>query len=195
MYLNYVRNMLLIKHRSNKLSDVDRRFGSEIDVRDYCGELILSHDIPTDTHITFEEYLEGYPRELLLAINVKSMGIEEKILKKIQQVNRHNYFVFDFAIPQLLQALSIGLVCAFRVSEYEQNIFDGCKWVWVDSFHNVWYDSTYLQNLKNMGLQIAIVSPDLHQRSSRADVDRINEMIDVGLVDAICTNDPESWIR
>ena len=92
-----------------------------------------------------------------------------------------------------MNAIKNNLRCAFRVSEYEKNIIPQCKWVWIDSFHSIWYDEEYLAGLKNMGLKLALVSPELHNRTN--ELERIRMIIDKIDVDAICTDLPEFWLK
>ena len=38
--------MKIIKHKVNSIQKIDQNFGAEIDIRDYDGDLVLSHDFP-----------------------------------------------------------------------------------------------------------------------------------------------------
>lgn len=72
----------------NSLKALNRAFqngyGIETDIRDYLGELVISHNIPDSKSPKLEELLSIYSEEkydLPLALNVKSDGIQS-ILKK-----------------------------------------------------------------------------------------------------------------
>ena len=75
----------------------------------------------------------------------------------------------------------------------KKNIIPQCKWAWVDSFHSIWYNEEYLTSLKNMGLKVALVSPELHNRTN--ELERIRMIVDKINVDAVCTDLPEFWLR
>ena len=76
----------------------------------------------------------------------------------------------------------------------KKEIIPSCSWVWVDCFHSIWYDSIYLEGLRKKGFKVAIVSPELHKRKeNKNEILKIKNMIGTGLVDAICTDYPESW--
>ena len=51
--------MKIIKHRHNFVPNFDMKFGLEIDVRDYNGILVLSHDLPNEKCLSFEKFLES----------------------------------------------------------------------------------------------------------------------------------------
>lgn len=184
--------MEIIKHNVNSIQNIDQNFGVEIDVRDYNGDLVLSHDFPNQKSQKLDDFLSFLPSDKLLAVNVKSTGTEKKLLASLNSRNI-NYFAFDFPIPGLLNALEQKIVCALRLSEYEKEIFPGPKWIWLDSFHSIWFDDKYVESLKNLNYLISIVSPELHQRSDKTEYTKIKSLIDCNLIDAICTDLPEIW--
>ena len=91
----------------------------------------------------------------------------------------------------LFKALNYDITCAFRLSEYEKNIIPNCTWVWIDSFHKIWYDADFLSSLKKLGLKLAIVSPELHNRKS--ETKKVKDIVNGIQVDAICTDLPDFW--
>ena len=80
-----------------------------------------------------------------------------------------------------------------KVIEYEKELLEGPKWIWVDSFDSVWYDDKYIESIKNKGYKIVLVSPELHNRTNKLDYEKIKSMINKKLVDAICTDAPDRW--
>ena len=183
----------IIRHRQLSIPTQDDKLGAEIDVRDYNETLVISHGIPDEKSLSLEKFLKNVNTNTLLAINIKSSGIQQKLQNQLVKYRIENYFTFDWPIPDLLNAIKNNLRCAFRVSEYEKNIIPQCKWVWIDSFHSIWYDEEYLAGLKNMGLKLALVSPELHNRTN--ELERIRTIIDKIDVDAICTDLPEFWLK
>lgn len=183
--------MEIIKHRVNVITQIDNKYGLEIDVRDSIGELVISHDSSSGNEITLNNYLKHTDSKKLIAINIKSSEIENKLKQILQTNNITNYFTFDWSVPSLIKAIQIQLICAFRLSEYEKEIIPNCSWAWLDAFHSIWYDETLLDSLKNKGLKIAIVSPELHNRKS--ELPKVKEIVKSGKVDAICTDLPEYY--
>ena len=87
----------------------------------------------------------------------------------------------------------MNIPCALRLSEYEKELINGPKWIWLDSFSSIWYDDEYLKLIKNKGFKIALVSPELHKRSNLQDYKKIKSMISKKLIDAICTDELDRW--
>ena len=61
----------------------------------------------------------------------------------------------------------------------------------IDSFQSIWYDANFLNSLKNSGLKLAIVSPEIHNRKS--DLAQVKDIVNSVKVDAICTDLPDFW--
>jgi hypothetical protein len=183
--------MEILKHRANKIEDIDYRYGCEIDVRDAMGRLVLSHDPACGVETAFDEYLKHINKNQMIAINSKSSEIELEIYKAIQDNNITNYFTFDWSMPSLIKALQSRLTCACRLSEYETKIISGCSWVWIDSFHEIWYDLKFLESIHNEVIRIALVSPEIHKRNM--ELKKIKDIVNTGIIDAICTDIPEYY--
>lgn len=184
--------MEIIKHRANNIAEIDNRYGYEIDVRDSLGELIISHDPSSGNDVTLSEYFKYMDKSKLIGINVKSSEIEHRLKKTIQDSNISNYFTFDWTVPSLIKAIQAQLVCAFRLSEYEKEIMPNCSWVWVDAFHKIWYDAKFLEHIHNKGIKIALVSPEIHERTH--ELKKIKDIVNTGFIDAICTDMPEYYL-
>ena len=63
----------IINHRVNSLNKIQRlpkKFGVEIDVRDYRDKLILNHD-PFANGLSFEKFLDTFKHRFLI-VNIKS---------------------------------------------------------------------------------------------------------------------------
>ncbi len=183
--------MQILKHRVNSFDALIPELGLEIDVRDFNNELVLSHDLPNDNSLKLKDFLKKISPNQLLAINIKSSEIENNLKLLLNELNISNYFTFDWPIPSLVKATKQNLVCAFRLSEYEKDIIPNCDWVWIDCFESIWYDANFLINLKNSGLKLALVSPELHNRKS--DLTQVKEIVNSVKVDAICTDMPNYW--
>lgn len=183
--------MNILLHRINSISEINPNLGLEIDVRDYENILVLSHDSPSGSEQLLDDFLKHIDKNQLLAINVKSSEIENQLKLNLDKNNIKNYFTFDWSVPSLIKALNIKLSCAFRLSEYEQFIFDNCSWAWIDAFHSIWYDEKLLTLLHDKNIKTALVSPELHDRNN--ELKKIKEFVNLGLVDAVCTDIPEYY--
>jgi len=73
--------MIILKHRANSIKHFDKRYGAEIDVRDFDNKLVISHDLPNENSLKLESFIQKIPKETFLAINVKSSEIEHKYRK------------------------------------------------------------------------------------------------------------------
>lgn len=144
-------------------------FGTETDIRDYKGELVISHDIADAKAIKLEHFFDIYKsfnNNLPLALNIKADGLQLNLKEIIKKYEIENYFVFDMSIPDTLSYLKHEFRVFTRHSEYELKpaFYDISTGVWLDEFHSHWIDeSVLIEHIKNQK-KICIVSPDLHKR-------------------------------
>ncbi len=142
-------------------------FGTETDVRDCMGELVISHDMPSGEEMTLAALLAliGIDQQLL-AINIKADGLAMLLCKTMSDYHRANWFVFDMSIPDTRDHLLCGNPVFARMSEVEQNPiwFDRVEGVWLDSFDNEWFDLTLISDLLSQGKRVCVVSSELHKR-------------------------------
>ncbi|SFN20495.1 hypothetical protein SAMN05428971_0503 [Candidatus Pantoea varia] len=204
--------MEIISHRGywkspsekNALQAFNRSFelglGTETDVRDFNGELVISHDIPTGNEMTVEDFFKLVDdKKFSLALNIKSDGLVDKLSQLIETYSIRNAFVFDMSVPDQISYAKNGKISFFsRASEYEPviSLYDTCHGVWLDAFKSVWYDEKYIQNILNDGKKVCIVSPELHKRDDYKDL--WNMLLVSGLKDSdnviLCTDFPEEAI-
>lgn len=175
--------MIIISHRGywktatekNTIEAFSRSFslgfGTETDIRDYHGELVISHDIADESCITFDNFINIYLNESKgtlqpLALNVKSDGLQSKIKDKLSQFSIENYFLFDMSIPDTLGYLDQGLNTFVRYSEYEPltALLEQSQGVWLDGFSNNLVNADLLELVLGQGKKVCIVSPELHKR-------------------------------
>lgn len=148
-------------------------FGIETDIRDCAGRLVVSHDPPNGEEMSFSSFLSIHKKfgsSSVLALNIKSDGLHEKIKAALADYQIDSYFMFDMSVPDTLNYKSCGLNFFSRVSEYEPvtSILPESSGVWLDAFRSDWYDKKLVQQLLDAGLTIAVVSPELHQRGHDA---------------------------
>lgn len=142
-------------------------FGTETDVRDCKGKLVISHDLPQGDEISLEELLQlAKPSQPLLAINIKSDGLAPAVNAMMQQYDYKNWFVFDMSIPDTRSQLKAGNPTFVRMSEVESKpaYLHQAAGVWFDAFENDDWRIDSLKELTDTRLTICIVSPELHQR-------------------------------
>lgn len=190
-----MENTLFICHRiniSDDLKKVEKNQGIELDIRDKGDKLILCHD-PFGDGEYFEYFLKKYNKGLII-LNIKSERIEYKILDLLKKYNVQEYFFLDSSFPMIYQLNKINEKnIAIRFSEFEpiesvEKVKDMVKWVWIDCFNDFPLDRKSYTTIKNLGLKICLVSPEL-QGHDITMIDKIKNIIDSNNyhIDAICT--------
>jgi glycerophosphoryl diester phosphodiesterase len=163
-FKNSEKNSDLAFRRSFSLS-----FGTETDIRDFDGELVISHDVANKNCITIEKFFEIYKSieiQPSLALNIKSDGLQNLLKKSLKQNNINNYFVFDMSIPDTIMYLKEGMNVFIRQSEHElgTSFYESATGIWLDAFDGVWYSEELVKKHLNNGKKVAIVSSELHNR-------------------------------
>ena len=148
---------------------VESGFGVEIDLRLVEGELVMIHDHgQVDESRKFENLLINLKKQRMnepLFLDMKEMGMGEKIQNLLRKYEYDNYFLFNQATPDFITQSQIGLKVFTRVSEYEQlndNIKSLAHGVCLDLFKETSSLSDYLSmvSLKD----VLLISPELHKR-------------------------------
>ena len=181
----------------------ESNFGIETDIRDYCGDLVISHDIADSKCMPLREFFQiykSYSKQLPLALNIKADGLQEKLLLELRKFKIQNYFVFDMSIPDGLNYIKAGLNTYTRQSEHELNpaFYEQSKGVWLDEFSKHWIDENTLKQHLSNGKHICIVSPELHKRSMLIEWNNyrdISEKINFEGRVMLCTDLPEEAER
>ena len=147
----------------------DAGFGTETDLRDICGKIVISHDMPYGDEITFEEVLQIMNgRNLPLALNIKADGQGQKIKDLLEKYNHTNYFTFDMSIPDMVFQIKSGLNVFTGQSDLikEPILLDKCGGVWLDCFNSDWWNADMLDEILEKSGHVCIVSADLHKRDT-----------------------------
>lgn len=173
-------------------------FGTETDVRDYKGELVISHDIADKDSISIKDFFKKYnkyAKTLPLALNIKSDGLQSKLKILLKEYNITNYFVFDMSVPDGLLYLKSAINSFTRESEYEKepSFYDEAQGIWLDEFKSHWIDKDIIAlHIKNKK-KICIVSPDLHKREYKLEWEHYKQIEHkLGISNLmICTDFPE----
>lgn len=144
-------------------------FGTETDIRDLAGSLVISHDMPEPGCMGVESFLDifcRYDKSLPLALNIKADGLQDSLKKLLDARGISSYFVFDMSIPDALGYLNREMSAFTRQSEYEAtpSFYERSRGVWLDEFHSHWIGEKVIAEHHRAGKKICIVSPELHRR-------------------------------
>jgi hypothetical protein len=202
--------MIIISHRGywksagekNRPVAFDRSFdlgfGTETDIRDRNGTLVISHDMPSGDEITLDDLLDLLGnRELPLAINIKADGLAKSLQQQMTARGVSGWFTFDMTVPELVVQLRLGLPVYTRASEYEQPppCYDRAIGVWLDAFEGQWYSAPVIEQFLRDGKKVCVVSSELHGRDHLSLWSSLRES---GLVDhpdlMLCTDLPEDAV-
>lgn len=202
--------MVVLSHRGYWKSDIEKNqisafkrsfalgFGTETDIRDYAGKLVISHDMPNAGCLELADFFtlyKSFGSELPLALNIKADGLQSELGVLLRRFEINNYFVFDMSVPDALSYLKHGLSVFTRQSEYEQipSFYMQAAGVWLDEFHRHWIDQAVIARHIEARKRVCIVSPDLHRRdylqewAHYREIERELEVSDL----MICTDHPE----
>ena len=145
-------------------------FGIETDIRDFKGELVISHDMATEKSISLELFFNIYNEinnSLSLALNIKCDGLQEKLDFLLLRHRIKNYFLFDMSIPDHKQYINKNLKTYLRLSEFEkdQALYSYSHGIWLDAFEKIWYNKDLILQHTSLNKQVCIVSDELHRRN------------------------------
>jgi len=146
----------------------DLGFGTETDLRDCAGTLVISHDMPKGGEMTLDDFLALYgDSNLPLALNIKADGMADMLCAALRRANVVNWFAFDMSIPDTRGYLRAGAPVFMRMSEVERDPpwMDRAAGVWLDAFDENWFDAATLEALLNK-TRICVVSSELHGRDA-----------------------------
>jgi hypothetical protein len=166
--------------------------GTETDIRDLNGEIVISHDLPSSGVMTLGNFLNLVPRNLTLALNVKSDGIARKAIVELKKANHNNFFFFDMSIPDMQDYLKQGIPTALRLSEFEpwvEGLTSQSDIVWLDMFESLWYDDNDITRIIEAGKSIYIVSAELHGMDNNAQWELLKPLKSYSEI-TLCTDCP-----
>ena len=197
--------MIVISHRGYWLDEsekntqtafkrsFDRGFGTETDVRDRAGRLVISHDMPTGSELMLESFLStAAVTHPLLAINIKSDGLADLLGEGMRGYDRDNWFAFDMSVPDMRAHLQAGNPVFARMSEVEREPawYSRVDGIWLDSFEQTWFDHALIEHLLDQGKRVCVVSSELHGRDPAALWRMLLPLADSGRL-ILCTDWPE----
>jgi hypothetical protein len=173
----------------------DLGFGTETDVRDHAGELVIAHDMPNGSELRLADVLDLLgDRDLPLALNIKADGLGPLIVEAMAGRPQTRWFTFDMSGPELIRQQRLAMPVFTRRSEYEREpvLYDQAQGVWLDAFEGLWFTADDIAAMLDDGKRVCIVSPELHGR----DPEPLWAMLrNAGLNDSaimVCTDIPEA---
>jgi len=168
------RGYWLKEHEKNTMIAFERSFatgfGTETDIRDCKGDLVISHDVPVGKDfIPLVDFLKLYKESgdgLPLALNVKADGLQGLLCDYLVRYQIHNYFVFDMSAPEMVVYMKKGFKFFTRRSEYETIpvLLDKAQGVWLDAFTEEGFSVESINESLSAGKTVCVVSPELHKR-------------------------------
>lgn len=177
-------------------------YGTETDVRDFSGKLLISHDMAIGNEIHCEDVLKlaskGFSSEspLTLALNIKADGLAISLKQLLDRYPTLDAFVFDMSIPDMRSYLECGIPVFTRCSEVEPHPvwLDHAVGVWLDGFASEWYDLSLIESFLDLGKRVCIVSSELHKRPFKNLWQRIKPLVGQDSL-MLCTDVPEEASR
>lgn len=198
--------MRIISHRGwwlspeekNTMAAFERSFangyGTETDVRDLDGQLVISHDMPrAQAALPLQPVLELAQRHRVpLAINIKSDGLAAALRKQLDAFPAIDWFVFDMSVPDMRGHLAAGNPTYTRCSDVEPTpaYLSGAAGVWLDALDAPWLDAQEIARVLAWGKPVCLVSPELHRRDPLALWDELRSLPDTSLL-TLCTDLPD----
>ncbi len=197
---------MIIAHRINNLDSESQDIfrvadGIEFDVRDSDGKIIVTHD-PFTTGQLFEDFLFYCDPSKFYIVNIKSEGIEYRILELLKEHSIQNFFFLDCSIPMMVKlGKQYTNKLAVRFSEYEsietvKKMASLVEWVWVDTFTKIPLTQEQQEELHQLGLKLCFVSPELQGQPNKVN-EYIQELHNKQInLDAVCckTHFIDAWI-
>ncbi len=147
---------------------VKEGFGIETDIRDYCGRLVISHDIANETCLSVGDLISFYidgSFESTLALNIKADGLQGLIENMVVEKGISNYFLFDMSVPEMVVNKERNLKFFTRHSDIEEMpvMYEYSDGVWLDSFYKEnWISAETIEKHLNNHKRVCMISPEIH---------------------------------
>lgn len=143
---------------------LENGFGIETDLRDFNSNIVISHDVPNESCITFHDFMaivQEFPPQTL-SLNIKSDGLQELSKKGLGSYT--DYFFFDMSVPDTLGYSRSQLIFYTRYSDIELHpaLLNESAGVWLDNFSSNMLDIDSLDRFLNLNKKVVLVSPELH---------------------------------
>ena len=197
--------MRIISHRGYWLEPAEKNsrrafartleagFGTETDVRDLAGGLVVAHDPPRGGEMAWGEMLAMFEGSgLPLAVNVKADGLAP-LLRQAFESRATPWFAFDMSGPEMVRYAREGLPFYSRHSDVEPEpiLYAEAAGIWLDSFtDDQWIRPDLIHRHLDSGKAVCVVSSELHGREPGPLWERLAGLNGEGRV-TLCTDWPE----
>lgn len=172
-------------------------FGTETDVRDFHGRLVVAHDPPIKRSKTlaWSDVVEMFDGTgLPLAVNVKADGLGMMIADSFAGRDI-DWFAFDMSGPETRRYVDLNLPVFTRHSDVEPDpiFYVEARGVWLDSFGPTWFDCDVIRRHLERGKRVCVVSCELHGRDPDRLWDQLAELALCGWEKQLllCTDRPD----
>jgi hypothetical protein len=173
---------------------VAQGFGTETDVRDRLGELVLAHDPALADAPEWQAVVALFTGSgLPLAVNVKADGLSPALARAFES-SGIDWFAFDMSGPETVRFARAGLPYFTRHSDVEPEpiLYERSAGVWLDGINGVWFDRTIIAAHLAADKRVCIVSPDLHGRDPHELWPLLYDLPDSVM---LCTDIPDMALR
>ena len=168
-------------------------FGTETDVRDLAGKLVVAHDPPAGGEMAWSELLAMFEGSgLPLAVNVKADGLAP-LLRRAFGESATPWFAFDMSGPETVRYAREGVAFYTRHSDVEPQpiLYAEAAGVWLDSFtDDQWIRAEVVLRHLDAGKAVCVVSSELHGREPAPLWERLAKLGDAAGV-TLCTDRPQ----
>lgn len=172
-------------------------FGTETDVRDLDGCLVVAHDPPVKRNDTlaWSDVVEMFDGSgLPLAVNVKADGLGMLIADSFAGRDI-DWFAFDMSGPETRRYVDLKMPVFTRHSDVEPDpiFYSEASGVWLDSFGPTWFDRDVIKRHLDRGKRVCVVSCELHGRDPDRLWDQLAELASGGWKSQLllCTDRPK----
>lgn len=143
-------------------------YGTETDVRDLGGQLVISHDMPRHQDaLPLTDVLKlAYGYRVPLALNIKADGLAEPLQEAMKDFPGLDWFVFDMSVPDMRSHFAKCNPTYTRCSDVEPSpvYLDRAHGIWLDALETPWLDAREIERVLAWSKPVCLVSPELHGR-------------------------------
>lgn len=169
-------------------------YGTETDVRDLDGQLVISHDMPKSANalplgaVLKLAHRYGVP----LALNIKADGLASPLQDALKEHPGLEWFVFDMSVPDMRSHLAQGNPTYTRCSDVEAHptYLDRAQGIWLDALDTPWLNAREIERVLAWGKPVCLVSPELHHRDPLPLWKELKGIRDTTLL-TLCTDLPD----
>lgn len=175
---------------------VENGFGTETDVRDHNGSLVISHDVPVGGELRLAEVIDMFQGSgLTLALNIKADGLGDTLAAEMARAD-FPWFAFDMSVPETFRYYKMGLPYFTRCSDIEPFpvLYEPSGGIWLDAFESEWYGATDILSHLERGKSVCVVSSELHGREPAQLWSELRQLRQSSLL-MLCTDHPREAVE